>query len=395
MLKYIKRPPRGVMYGLAGGLCFSLTLGSTTLTALAVSPEFAYTAEEWASLRDDTLEYGEIARLIHEYNSTVIQNQLDYEEYRGESRDDISDDYYDAADELYGSLEYPDSSSDNYGSALSSYLSGQLQADSLKEQGDDNVDDGDSIKLGYDQTEASLVQQAQELMISYWSQQASLKSLEAARTQAESTYNSTLVKQSAGMATAAQVLSAKEAVETAEASLISAQSSLSQTRESLCLMLGWAYGSQVDIQEVPEPDLEAISAIDLEADVEKGVENNYALKILARQVSNAQSLTNKEKLEESYKSQKEAAASSIRSAYEELLLAKSDYEQALNSLALEQESLASAQRKLAAGTITQTDYNSQSYTCTTAEVQAETSRLSLLQAQNAYEWAVNGLAETS
>ena len=39
------------------------------------SPEFAYSAEKWAALRDDVLEYGELADLIHEYNATVINNR--------------------------------------------------------------------------------------------------------------------------------------------------------------------------------------------------------------------------------------------------------------------------------------------------------------------------------
>ena len=40
--------------------------------ALADSPPFAYSEEKWASLRDNRLEFDEIADLIHEYNSTVI-----------------------------------------------------------------------------------------------------------------------------------------------------------------------------------------------------------------------------------------------------------------------------------------------------------------------------------
>ena len=65
-------------------------------------------------------------------------------------------DSYDAADDIYGSLEYPDSSDSDYASRLSSYLSSQIQADNLREQGDDNVEDGDVKKLEYDKTEAGL-----------------------------------------------------------------------------------------------------------------------------------------------------------------------------------------------------------------------------------------------
>ena len=47
------------------------------------SPEFAYSADKWAALRDDVLEYGELADLVHEYNATVINNRLEYDDYRG------------------------------------------------------------------------------------------------------------------------------------------------------------------------------------------------------------------------------------------------------------------------------------------------------------------------
>ena len=46
-----------------------------TFPAVAGSPEFAYTEEKWASLRDNILEYDEIPDLVHEYNPTVL-NQL-------------------------------------------------------------------------------------------------------------------------------------------------------------------------------------------------------------------------------------------------------------------------------------------------------------------------------
>ena len=176
----------------AGCLAAALCLGAMPAPAWAGTPEFAYTAEQWASLRDNQLDFTEIADLIHVYNNTVIQNQLEYEDFRGEDADDIADDYYDAADDIYGSLEYPDSSDSDYASRLSSYLSSQIQADNLREQGDDNVEDGDVKKLEYDKTEAGLVKEAQELMISYWSQTYSLESLEQNKIQAQSSYDQTL-----------------------------------------------------------------------------------------------------------------------------------------------------------------------------------------------------------
>ena len=386
--RVIGKPVAGIL------LCIAVAASSSSVS-LAGSPEFAYTAEQWASFRDNKLEFDEIVYLIHEYNNTVIQNQIEYEEYRGESRDDISQDYYDAADDVYGTMDYPDSSDSDYASRLSSYLNSQIQVDKLREQGDDNVDDGDTKKLGYDQTEAGLVKQAQSSMIDYWSQTYALKRLEESRLQSQLAYESTATKLSAGMSTQADLLSAKEAVTTAEASIVSANSSLGKTKETLCLMLGWTYGADVEICDVPEPDLEWMESISLESDIPLALENSYSLKILKRQIENAVSVSNRESLEQSYKSQREVASNSVKNAYQNLLLAREDYAQALQTYELEKNTMDTADRKLQAGTMTRNAYEKQKSSFTTSEINVQTQKLELLRAQLDYQWAVNGLASVS
>ena len=72
-----------------GMLCLTASLSvSLPMTAWA-SPEFAYSTEKWASLRDNVMEYEELADLIHEYNATIITIRLEYDEYRGKSNDDL------------------------------------------------------------------------------------------------------------------------------------------------------------------------------------------------------------------------------------------------------------------------------------------------------------------
>ncbi len=54
------------------------------------SPEFAYSAEKWATLRDNKLEFDEISDLVHEYNPTVVQNEISYKDYLTKNRDDVA-----------------------------------------------------------------------------------------------------------------------------------------------------------------------------------------------------------------------------------------------------------------------------------------------------------------
>ncbi len=109
--------------------CFLFSASAVLLTGLypvtafaQQSPEFAYSAEKWATLRDDNLEYEEIADLIHEYNNTVVQNAITYRnDYLDKDADDVAQDYYDAAEDIYSNLTYPDSDDANYGSGVSSF----------------------------------------------------------------------------------------------------------------------------------------------------------------------------------------------------------------------------------------------------------------------------------
>lgn len=356
------------------------------------SPEFAYSAEKWATLRDNKLEFDEISDLVHEYNPTVVQNEISYKDYLTKNRDDVAQDYYDKANEIYSNISYPDSDDANYGSGVAAALRNEQQAKSLMEQGDENTDDQATMRIQYDQAEAKLAKQAQGLMITYWTQYYNLDGQKARIEQAKLSYQSEQNRLAAGMSTQSKVLSAKESVSNAEAALVTAESNLASTKESLCLMLGWGYGADVEIAELAEPDQSKIAAIDVNADIQTALENSYAYRLTKKQLTNARTDGVKEKLTETEKNQRETISNSVKSAYDSLLLAQSSYEQAQSALALQEVSMKSADAKLAAGTITKNTYESQKASYTTAQVTAQTQKLSLLQAMNDYDWAVNGLA---
>ncbi len=356
------------------------------------SPEFAYSAEKWATLRDNKLEFDEISDLVHEYNPTVVQNEISYKDYLTKNRDDVAQDYYDKANEIYSNISYPDSDDANYGSGVAAALRNEQQAKSLMEQGDENTDDQATMRIQYDQTEARLAKQAQGLMITYWTQYYNLDGQKARIEEAKLSYQSEQNRLAAGMSTQSRVLSAKESVSNAEAALVTAESNLASTKESLCLMLGWGYGADVEIAELAEPDQSKIAAIDVNADIQTALENSYAYRLTKKQLTNARTDSVKEKLTETEKNQRETISNSVKSAYDSLILAQSGYEQAQSALALEEVSMKSADAKLAAGTITKNTYENQKASYTTAQVTAQTQKLSLLQAMVDYDWAVNGLA---
>ena len=378
---------------LAGAVLAAGTITAMPFQAFAQrSPEFAYSAEKWATLRDNKLEFDEISDLVHEYNPTVVQNEISYKDYLTKNRDDVAQDYYDKANEIYSNISYPDSDDANYGSGVAAALRNEQQAKSLMEQGDENTDDQATMRIQYDQAEAKLAKQAQGLMITYWTQYYNLDGQKARIEQAMLSYQSEQNRLAAGMSTQSKVLSAKESVSNAEAALVTAESNLASTKESLCLMLGWGYGADVEIAGLAEPDQSKIAAIDVNADIQTALENSYAYRLTKKQLTNSRTDSVKEKLTETEKNQRETISNSVKTAYDSLLLAQSNYEQAQSALTLEEVSMKSANAKLAAGTITKKTYENQKASYTTAQVTAQTQKLSLLQAMNDYDWAVNGLA---
>lgn len=366
-----------------------------TAPALAASPEFAYSAEKWAALRDDRLEFDEIADLVHEYNNTVIQNQIAYRDERNKTNDDVAQEYYDAANDIFGNIEYPDYDDSNYGSGVAAALNNERSAQRMMEQGDESTEDSETLSLGYAQTEANLVRQAQTRMISYWRQLYSMENTREQKRLAELSLQTEELRWNAGMSTQADVLTAREAVSAAEATILSGESELEQTKETLCLMLGWTYGASVEIEELPEPDMEKMNAIDLEQDIRTARENSYSLKLTRKRLANARTEKVRETQQQTLNNQNEAVAASVKDSYTSLVLAGSNYRQALQAYELEKNNMAIAELGLAAGTITHNAYEQQAAACLTAEVAVRSGKFQLLQAQVDYDWDVSGLASAS
>ena len=91
----------------AFSLAAVMSFSGPVMNVWAGSPEFARTSEEWAKLRDNVMEYGELADLIHEYNVTVQKNQIDINDKKNDDRitsDEYAQYYRDAASDARSSI---------------------------------------------------------------------------------------------------------------------------------------------------------------------------------------------------------------------------------------------------------------------------------------------------
>ena len=360
------------------------------------SPEFSRTAEEWARLQDSTLEYDEIADLVHEYNTTVLNNRVSYRDYLGKDRDDVARRYRDAAQELRDNIEYPDDPTDtSYATMLMAAQLNETQAKSLEEQADNNVDDSQSIYLQYEMVEANLVLATKLKLIAYNQKLLSNGLTEENRSLLEAQYQAVQVQASVGSATQTDVLNARQALEQLESTSISDAKETQTLKQQICLAAGWNYDADPVFGELPQVDPAQIAAIDLEADKARALENNYTLKISRRQYENSTSSATRENLQNTIRDNEQNIASDITSKYQSLLEAQSSYNLALTQQAVEAQTLAAVQQRFQTGAASQLEYLQESYNMSSRNTAVETAALSLLSAWETYQGAVNGLASAS
>ena len=374
---------------LSASLAAALAAGAPA-TVLAASPEFARTAEEWAVLRDNTLEYEEIPDLIHEYNSTVQNNMVSYDDYRGKDANEIADDYREAAQTLYDSIEWPSEDDSGYAMLYSAAETAQAQARQMEKMADDNVSDGMIIKWQYDQVEASLSSTAQNLMNQYYQLQENLKTAQSGKELAEASLQAVQTQASLGMATNNDVLTAQEAVKTAEAGIISIQSSIQSVKQNLQVMTGWAYNSQPEIAPMPQVDVTRIDSMNPETDLEKALETNYTLMIDKRTLENTDDAANQQIARQTIANDEQKIASGLTDLYNQDLQARDSYNQAQSALALEEQNMAATQTRYDLGMVSRLEYLQAQNTYVQSQADFRIQELSLQAAMDAYDWALKG-----
>lgn len=373
----------------------SVMLAATPLAALAASPEFARSEEEWARLRDDKIEYDELSALIHEYNATVQKNMIDYNEFRkeyGDTNDEVAERYRELAEELQDNMEYPDIDDDNYASAMGKIISDEQSIKDYNKQADNKVEDSYVKYMENLQTEANLVSSAQTEMITYYQNQLQLQIDQKNRELSELSYQSAVNKRDNGLATETTVLTAQEALRTNNQALQNDQSAIDTGRQKLIVMLGWRHDANPEIGEIPGVDEAVIAAMNPVADKEQALANNYTLLINKRKLENAQHQDTKETLQTTIRDNETKIGASLTTGYQGVLAAKTAYELAVAQAALEQRNLETARRQYEIGQIGQLDYETQRVKTETTQLSVPMAELKLFQAVQDYEWAVNGLA---
>ena len=343
----------------------------------SLTPEFAYSAEKWASLRDNIMEYGELANLVHEYNPTVISNRSTYKDQKNKNLNDIYDDYMKDIDDIWDQADSADNDI--------TWASLRYSAGLLTKQADNNYEDADMEKIQYDQQEAKLVYQAQEMMVSLKQSAYNLENLQSTRELLQKQYEAAQAQLSVGMATQTDVLTALKRVQDQDNAILTAQKSQENVHRNLCLMLGWSADAQPEIKEVPQPDLSRIDTLD----------NNYDVKYYTKKAGNLDSQDLIESNQATLANAKDTAVRSLKTQYNTVLTTRDALNAAKAQLQVAEANLNIAQANLAVGSQTSLQYQSTLNTYTAAKNDVNTKQLQLLLALEAYDWNVKGLTTSN
>ena len=384
-----KKIKRAAVLALAGSIVMSIL-------AFAREPRFSRSNEEWATLSDNNLEYGEIEDLIAEYNATVRSNEVALAKFKrdyGRTNTEVSDKYRENAEEILNNLDDPDPSDPTYIAKLSSVATARATAQNLLSSADSTLEDANIIRLGYEQAEKTLAQTATTNMISYKSGLVAIDVAKGNLELANIVLNTANAKLNAGTGTNIYVLSAKEKVLNAQNALTKAISDNNTVLKKLQVMTGWSYNATPNVGDIPAPDMNRV--FDPSADLQKALENNYTLRINEKKLENASADSDKQSLKLTIEDNKKNIATALAVAAQNIASAKESYNYANSFANLQETNLATANQRFSLGMISKLELDTQMVTTENAKRALEQSRYAINQAIVNYDWALKGLASTS
>lgn len=373
-------------------------------------PGNPYDEATMARLKDNVLEYDEIEMLIDTYNQTMKSLRDSYSDLKDsyKTTDKLKEKMYDTsgaiadganqlagvASMLEGTLGYPSIAAPGaYADALYSSEMLSLQAEQLILQADSVTSvtpDMMKVKM-VDSTRALLISGAQSAMIGYEQLLLNKESLEDTIGLLEEVYKSTQTQASVGLATANDVLTAKQNLEAVQANMITIDANEIKIRQSLCTLLGWEYDGTPEIRNVPETDMSRIERMNPETDKETAIANNFTLKYnVLDYAEKTDGSVEQMNLERTIEEQKATIASSLVNLYNDVLQKRNEYQTAEAAFELEKTKMDAAERKMQVGTIGRLEYLQQKNSYVTKEIAVKNADLSLFQAMETYDWALKG-----
>lgn len=362
----------------------------------------------YQSLMDNKMEYSELADLIHEFNTTVRNNQTTLENSRDQEDneqmaaelDSEAEDLEDLAEELedlYGDMTGAEAQAGMAMYANYKYNAKALKnyAKQLREQAQGKGLSNALSKLQNEKVEKGLVASAQSMMNQYNQMKLQISSLEVQKELAEATYESVSKQAAVGMATASQVKTAQDAILTLEVSISAQKNALESLKQNLNVMTGWEYSDQPEIGELPSMDFGRVDAMNLEADRQQAFNNSYDRRIAAIEYTETTAGNEKVSKQRSLDQTEQSVKSSFEALYDAARQSKASYDAAKTAYDMEKSNMDAAERKYQLGMVSKLEYLQQKSQFAQKETALKVAEWNLFQAMENYDWGKKGLIQSS
>ena len=349
-------------------------------------------AEEWAKLRDNRIEWDEIQTLVHEYNPTIASMWISFRQndHRGAYHIDYEKAEQKIEDAYQKAMEAADGN--EVAEALAEM---RYQSDSARSDVDSNAQSSDreAAKLQIEQSELTTTETIRKSILSMYSSRAKAETAKTNIDQESANYDAAVRKLNAGQGTNLDVLNAKEAREKAQLSLSQENASVEKNTELIRVDLGWRYNDEPELPEAPIPGEEQLNALDLQADTETALKENYPIRITERKLAVSQTETQLASLNTTLQNQKESVRADMISRYQAVKQARTGLEQARLQSSNLQAAQSSAERAYSVGSKSRREMETAKNQAESAKRSERIAELSLAEADYDYLAGKQGLAK--
>lgn len=376
--------------------------GLLTVRAAEASPVTEYDEETLEKFQDDVLEYWEIPGLIERYNTTYL-NQLEKYYYNPDStlgltRDQllsIAAELREEAKNLEDTAEddKDEITKEEYEEYRANVRVLRARAKDLEDSANGKSAAGTASKRALRILKNNQTIAARQLMRDYQTLKAQSEIADNALEIAELNYEAAKRQSELGIYAAEDLLSAEDALNTANANASSARKAYVSGKQDLIKMLGWRYDADPVIMKVPEPDVAKIAEYNPDVDIASAIDHNITLYDTKLTSPSSQGGMNKKA--RTVKDQEDEVRANLPLLYKEVQQKQAAYEAAKLKYTTDEANKAMADRKNALGMLSKQEYLSAENTWLTAQADYESAGLSLTAAMEEYEWAVQGMMELS
>ena len=331
-----------------------------------------YTKEQ---LEDGTLEYGEIAWRIEGYNSTYLnlRSQL-YSQTTSQSAGTAL-----AAEASALMEDAMDLKSDDMDAETRELFEGyKAAARELRKQGAKltNKELSGTYARTLRQTKNKLVKAVQNLLIQY---EELLPQVETAKKNVE------MCQVNADAAQKMQALG--------RASAQQAENGALQLKQNILMLLGFDADAPVTFADVPVPDATRLATMDLAADAQAAVSENYDL--MSVRAAKAEGSSNRTVKKRNVAYTEDSVTITVQNLYAAVVSKKQAYDSATAGYQAAAQSYEAAKRQNALGMLSRANYLGLECSWLSSVASYKTAELEYTKAVENYEWAVKGLIVTN